>query len=139
VPQKNLAIAEGGRITAEGESVVWQHKYVSYAKQGVEQRVRELIKTFQRSVQNKSRWKNLRKNWNETHKGAVDFDLPETASDPSIVIELEIGMAGRIPPGWPKVEERLRAYFKEQKGIPPNARLKFWWDETLLTADEMLR
>jgi hypothetical protein len=139
VPQKNLAIAEGGRITAEGENLVWQHKYISYAKEGVEQRVRELIKTFERSVQNAARWKRVRKNWNETHKGAVDFDLPETPGDPSIAIELDIGMAGRRPASWLEVEERLRAYFVAQKGIPPNARLSFWWDETLLTADEMLR
>lgn len=139
VPQKNLAVAEGGRITPEGEKLVWQHKYISYAKEGVEKRIRELINTFEKSVQNRHRWKKARKNWNETHKGAVAFDLPDTPSDPSIVIELDIGMAGRQPPGWPEVEMRLRAYFKEHKGIPPNAHLNFWWDETLLTADEIVR
>jgi hypothetical protein len=139
VPQKNLAIAEGGRITAQGEKLVWQHKYISYAKHGVEKRIEQLIKQFEKSVQNRPRWASARRNWNETHKGAVGFELPESASDPSIVVELDIGMAGRRSEDWPAIEERLRSYFASQKGIPPNARLNFWWDETLLTADEILR
>jgi hypothetical protein len=139
VPQKNLAIAEGGKITVKGEKIVWQHKYISYAKHGVEKRIRELIKAFERSVRNAPRWKNARKNWNETHEGAVGFDLPESPRDPSIVIELDIGMAGPRPAGWPAVEKRLRSYFAAQTGIPANARLRFWWDKTLLTADEIFR